>query len=173
MLVVLGDVTARGSEMSKSKWFAVVRELHGVLGPSSMAIPLHVVLGERDLGRCGELGAESVDWIAARFPGLDAAACAAFEIGNVSFVSVNSVALLCPDNDLRFGVERAIESESAEVRLDGPNTGPAGWRGNAALPRSGPVVLLHFPTKRHRFVNRIRTVLCGVFEMLISFFQGI
>lgn len=152
MLVVLGDVSARGSELTKAKWLAVVRQFSGLLGPLA-ALPLHVVLGDRDLGRCGELGAEAVDWIAARFPGLDAAGCGAFEIANVSFVSLNSVALLCGSNDLRFGVERVVERESLELRPERPLEAISEWRGivrreNGAAWGSGPVVLLHFPLHR-------------------------
>ncbi|KAL5546066.1 hypothetical protein UlMin_005753 [Ulmus minor] len=68
MMVVLGDVLAKGSELTKTKWVS--------------------------------LSSKSVSWIARRFPGLDSPGCGAFEISNVSFLSLNTIALLCGNNDL-------------------------------------------------------------------------
>ncbi|XP_024027662.1 metallophosphoesterase 1 isoform X2 [Morus notabilis] len=153
MLVVLGDVSARGAELTKSKWLSVIHQFHGVLGPF-LGLPLHVVLGDRDVGRCSELSAKSVNWIAGRFPGLDSTGCGSFEIGNVSFVSLNAVALLCGNNDLRFGVEKVIERESSDLSAEseadrnGESFGGFGWRENGVSSGSGPVVLLHFPLRQ-------------------------
>ncbi|WCJ44512.1 hypothetical protein M5689_025175 [Euphorbia peplus] len=159
MLLVLGDVSAKGFEMTKSKWVSVLHQFHDVLGPF-MDVPLHVVLGDRDVGECSKLDAGSVQWIAKGFPGLDSAGCGAFEISNVSFVSLNAVALLCGNNVLRFGVERAIETESVDVKLGteaslvddyGSFAGvPRRWRDNVMSSGSGPVVLLHFPLHKTR-----------------------
>ncbi|KAL5556958.1 hypothetical protein UlMin_039194 [Ulmus minor] len=75
MLVVLGDVSAKGSELTKE---------------------------EMGIRIWGELSSKLVSWIAGRFPGLDSAGCGAFEISNVSFLSLNAIALLCGNNDLGF-----------------------------------------------------------------------
>ncbi|GMN45295.1 hypothetical protein TIFTF001_014482 [Ficus carica] len=156
VLVVLGDVSARGSELTKSKWLSVLHQFHGVLGPF-LELPLHVVLGDRDVGCCSELSAKSVNWIAGRFPGLDSAGCGSFEIGNVSFVSLNAVALLCGNNDLRFGVEKVLERESSDLRAESEEPDRVGevsmvrefrWRENGISSGSGPVVLLHFPLRQ-------------------------
>ncbi|KAL5543897.1 hypothetical protein UlMin_007681 [Ulmus minor] len=101
MLVVLGDVLAKASELTKTKWVSMLQQFHRLIGPF-LDLPLHVILGDRDLGRCGELSSKSVSWIAGRFPDLDSAGCGAFEISNVSFLSLNAVALLCGNNDLGF-----------------------------------------------------------------------
>lgn len=161
MLLVLGDVSARGWESSRTKWLSVVDQFHRMLGPF-LGLPLHVVLGDRDIGECSKLNARSVDWIAGRFPGLDSAGCGAFEIDNVSFVSLNSVALLCGNNDLRFSIERVIESESLDLRTEFESIKEVmdesskikeracefGWRDNAVLSGSGPILLLHFPLRQ-------------------------
>lgn len=156
MLLVLGDVSARGSELSRSKWSSVIQQLHGMLDPF-LGLPFHVILGDRDIGGCSGLNAESVSWIASSFPGLDSSGCAAFGISNISFVSLNSVALLCGDNKLRFSVERAVERESTELQMEIEHTkqliqGPTenaftdfGWRENVISSGSGPVLLLHLP----------------------------
>ncbi|TKY66002.1 Metallophosphoesterase protein [Spatholobus suberectus] len=80
-------------------------------------LPFHAVLGDRDVGKCGDIDLERVGWIVNKLPGLDSSGCATFEIDNVSFVTLNAVALLCGDSGLRFEVERVIERESVELRV--------------------------------------------------------
>ncbi|KAM5575802.1 hypothetical protein ABKV19_014650 [Rosa sericea] len=158
MLLVLGDISARGHHLRRSEYVSVIRQFHRVLGPF-LDLPLHVVLGDRDVGVCDGLSEDSVGWIARRLPGLDSAGCGAFEIGNVSFVSLNAVALLCGNSEVRFSVEKAVERESVDFRVE--NEGGSGdrerkervyefgWRENAMASGSGPVVLLHFPLSRN------------------------
>uniref|UniRef100_A0A5B6ZHU7 Putative metallophosphoesterase 1 isoform X1 n=1 Tax=Davidia involucrata TaxID=16924 RepID=A0A5B6ZHU7_DAVIN len=69
------------------------------------------------------------------------------------------MALLCGNNKLRFSVEKVIERESIDLRMDSEQTtevinessktrlasGDFGWRENAMSSGSGPVLLLHFP----------------------------
>ncbi|KAK2659677.1 hypothetical protein Ddye_006210 [Dipteronia dyeriana] len=166
MLLVLGDVSAKGSELTRKRWLTMLNQFHQMLGPF-LGLPFHVVLGDRDVGECGRLEAKSVDWIAGNFPGLDTAGCGAFEISNVSFVSLNTVVLLCGNNKLRFGVEKVIESENIDLRMDSKGTAKTindfskfsesyhdfTWRENAMSPSSGPVLLLHFPL--HRTVDNM------------------
>lgn len=161
MLLVLGDVSSRGSELSESEWRSVLHQFYHVLGPFQ-DLPLHVILGDRDIGECGELNSESVSLIADRFPGLDSAGCGAFEISNISFVSLNAVALLCGNNELRYSVERLIERESLDLRSETEEVTDVsiksrkrnlvlngyGWRSNAISDGSGPVLLLHFPLRK-------------------------
>ncbi|KAE8731261.1 Calcineurin-like metallo-phosphoesterase superfamily protein, putative isoform 2 [Hibiscus syriacus] len=88
MLLVLGDVSAKGSELSRTKW---------------------------DVGQCSGLRTNSVNWIARNFPGLDSSGCGAFEISNISFVSLNAAALLCgKSDDFRWRVN-AMKSGSGNV----------------------------------------------------------
>ncbi|GKV44051.1 hypothetical protein SLEP1_g51278 [Rubroshorea leprosula] len=161
MLVVLGDVSAKGSELTRSKWLDVLNQFHKMLGPF-LALPFHVSLGDMDVGECSNLDRKSVNWIARNFPGLDSAGCGAFEISNISFVSLNSVALLCGNNKLRFGVEKVIERESVDLQMvtratikvedksgrSSETSSNFGWRGNGLTSSSGPVLLLHFPLHR-------------------------
>lgn len=161
MLLVLGDVSARGAELSRIKWSSVIQQFHRILGPF-LSLPLHVILGDRDIGRCSGLNAESISWISGNFPGLDSSGCAAFGISNISFLSLNSVALLCGDNKLRFSVEKAVETESTEIQLEVENTKQIlqqatditftdfQWRENAMSSGSGPVLLLHLPLHKAR-----------------------
>ncbi|XP_024971077.1 metallophosphoesterase 1-like [Cynara cardunculus var. scolymus] len=152
MLIVLGDVSAKGSELSRSKWASVLQEFHSLLGPF-LDLPYHVVPGDRDIGECSQLNDISVNKITRSFPGLDSAGCGAFDIGNVNFFSLNSVALLCGDNDLRFSVEKALEREHIELQTGSGNDSAGikipqydfSWRENAMSSGSGPVLLLHFP----------------------------
>ncbi|KAK9270156.1 hypothetical protein L1049_025732 [Liquidambar formosana] len=109
MLLVLGDVSAKGHELTKSKWSSVLHQFQRMLGPF-LGLPFHVILGDRDAGECSGLNAKSVNWIASSFPGLDSAGCGAFEISNISFVSLNAVALLFGNNDLHFSVEKTGNS---------------------------------------------------------------
>ncbi|KDP20225.1 hypothetical protein JCGZ_09857 [Jatropha curcas] len=161
MLLVLGDISAKGFELNKTKWVSLLHQFHQMLGPF-LELPFHVVLGDRDVGECNKLDARFVHWVSRSFPGLDSAGCGAFEISNVSFVSLNAVALLCGNNKLRFSVERTIETESIDLRMetDGitelvDDSGKLRqlpdsfrWRENAMLSGSGPVLLLHFPLYR-------------------------
>lgn len=156
MLLVLGDVSARGAELTRSNWSSVIRQFHSMLGPF-LGLPYHVLLGDRDIGGCSDLNSGSVSWISSNFPGLDASGCSAFGISNTSFVSLNSVALLCGDNSLRFSVEKAVEAESTELQMETEQTEQVlqvpkditlkdfSWRENALTSGSGPVLLLHMP----------------------------
>ncbi|KAF2291521.1 hypothetical protein GH714_025099 [Hevea brasiliensis] len=181
MLLVLGDVSAKGFELTKTKWVSVLHHFHRIIGPF-LELPFHVVLGDRDVGECSKLDVRSVQWLARSFPGLDSAGCGAFEISNVSFVSLNAVALLCGNNKLRFNVERAIESESIDLQMETENISKVmddsekfselsdnfRWRENAKSSGSGPVLLLHFPL--HQTANGS----CregSIFEKVPSFFQ--
>ncbi|TYH31973.1 hypothetical protein ES288_A01G214300v1 [Gossypium darwinii] len=161
MLLVLGDVSAKGSELSRTKWLSVLHQFDNMLGPF-LDLPLHVILGDRDVGECSGLCSNSVNWIARNFPGLDSSGCGAFEISNISFVSLNAVALICGNNKLRFDVEKVIERESVDLQMeiegmDEANNGfgmfsemsnDFRWRVNAMKSGSGPVLLLHFPLYR-------------------------
>ncbi|KAG2709287.1 hypothetical protein I3760_05G231800 [Carya illinoinensis] len=161
MLLVLGDISAKGSELTRAKWVSVLHQFHGLLGPF-LGLPYHVILGDRDIGQCSSLNVKSVNWVASNFPGLDWAGCGAFEISNISFVSLNSVSLLCGINNLRFGVERVVERESVELQMEAEDaTEPVneyseireinhnfGWKANTISSGSGPVLLLHFPLHR-------------------------
>ncbi|XP_022768310.1 metallophosphoesterase 1-like isoform X2 [Durio zibethinus] len=158
MLLVLGDVSAKGSELSRSTWLSVLHQFNHILGPF-LDLPLHVILGDRDVGECSGLDANSVNWITSNFPGLDSSGCGAFEISNISFVSLNAVALLCGNNKLLFDVEKVIERESVDLQMEIKGTDEAknesamfrelsygfSWRENAMTSGSGPVLLLHFP----------------------------
>lgn len=152
MIVVLGDLSAGGSDLNVGKWLDELQEFQWMLGPY-VGLPMHVVLGERDMGRCGELNEEFIGGIAGYLPGMDSAGCGAFVMKNVTFVSLNGVALQCKDGQLRFGVERVIERESMELRSRVQETDGNGdvgvdefqWRDNGVESGSGPVVLVHFP----------------------------
>lgn len=164
MLLVLGDVSAKGYALTKSKWSSVLHQFQRILGPF-LDLPFHVILGDRDVGECSRLNAKSVNWKANSFPGLDSSGCGAFEISNISFVSLNAVALLCGNNDIRFSVEKVIERESIDLQMETEGTREAiiessklkeashnfGWRKNVMSSGSGPVLLLHFPL--HRTAN--------------------
>ncbi|KAL8253229.1 hypothetical protein R6Q59_036922 [Mikania micrantha] len=166
MLIVLGDVSSQGSELSQRKWSYVVQEFHSLLGPF-LDLPYHVVPGDRDIGECNNLNEFSANKIIRSFPGLDSAGCGAFDIGNVNFVSLNSVALLCGNNDLRFSVEKALEREHIELQTENEHVTNAvnessgtkipkyefNWRENTMLSGSGPVLLLHFPL--HQTTNNV------------------
>ncbi|KAE8653891.1 Calcineurin-like metallo-phosphoesterase superfamily protein, putative isoform 2 [Hibiscus syriacus] len=161
MLLVLGDVSAKGSELSRTKWLSVLHQFDNMLGPF-LDIPLHVILGDRDVGQCSGLRTNSVNWIARNFPGLDSSGCGAFEISNISFVSINAAALLCGNNKLRFDVEKVIERDSLDLQMEIKGMDEAKndfgmlrelsddfrWRVNAMKSGSGPVLLLHFPLYR-------------------------
>jgi hypothetical protein len=160
IIVVLGDISAKGSELTERKWISVIEQFEGILGHYS-SLPLLIALGDKDVGACDNLEGKFVRRRAKHLPGLDSGGCGAFEISNVSFVSINAVALLCGNNDLRFGVEKFMEREShhfqslneeecypsgCEKREGSTDTG---WRRNSMESGSGPVVLLHFPL--HKF----------------------
>lgn len=162
MLIVLGDVSAQGAKLSTSKWSFVLQEFHSLLGPF-LDLPYHVVPGDRDIGECNGLKEKSVNKITRNFPGLDSGGCGAFEIGNVNFVSLNSVALLCGNSDLRFSVEKALERERIEMETESTIDESSGikipkydinWRENTMSSGSGPVLLLHFPL--HQTENNSR-----------------
>ncbi|XP_075640567.1 uncharacterized protein LOC142612350 [Castanea sativa] len=158
MLLVLGDVSAKGSELTRSKWVSVLHQFHGLLGPF-IGLPYHVILGDRDIGECSKLNVKLVNWMASNFPGLNSAGCGAFEISNISFVSLNAVALLCGNNNLRFGVEKVVERESVDLQIVTEGAAEVmnkasklretdhnfGWKENSISSGSGPVLLLHFP----------------------------
>ncbi|KAE8820652.1 Metallophosphoesterase 1 [Hordeum vulgare] len=163
MIIVLGDISARGSEHNESKWIAVLEQFEGILGQYS-SLPLHIVLGDKDVGGCSSLDGKLVHHMAKHLPGLDSSGCGAFEISNTSFVSLNAVALLCGDNKLRFSVEKVMEKEShhfQKKRLNGGEHFPLGsengqgvgahsWRQNSMTLGSGPVLLLHIPLHKYQ-----------------------
>lgn len=155
MIVVLGDISAMGFQLKESKWIDVIDQFKGILGQYS-DLPLHIALGDKDVGGCANLDDSFVHHMAKHLPGLDSSGCGTFEIGNVSFVSLNSVALLCGNNPLRFSVEKVIEkennhfqqkmmNEAGHFSLKSIEREDFNWRQNSMESGSGPVVLLHFP----------------------------
>ncbi|RWW71528.1 hypothetical protein BHE74_00020727 [Ensete ventricosum] len=163
MLVVLGDISAKGWVLTDSKWLTVLQQFYRILGPVG-GLPLHIALGDRDIGKCSELDEQFINQVSSNLPGLGSSGCSAFEIGNISFVSLNAVALLCGNNDLRFGVEKVVERESIALRnpvkeaakkVSEPTMMTQGsnnfhWRDNHMESGSGPVLLLHFPLYRKK-----------------------
>ncbi|XP_061364016.1 uncharacterized protein LOC133307514 isoform X2 [Gastrolobium bilobum] len=163
LLLVLGDVSAKGSQLTKRKWMSVLSQFYQMLGPF-VGLPFHAILGDRDIGECSDLDVNKVNWIAHKLPGLDPSGCGAFEIGNVSFVTLNAVALLCGNSSLRFDVEKVIERESLELRVETEGATKSVndstsfrdadynsfWRESAVLSGSGPVLLLHLPLDQMR-----------------------
>ncbi|KAI4976117.1 hypothetical protein ZWY2020_049724 [Hordeum vulgare] len=149
MIIVLGDISARGSEHNESKWIAVLEQFEGILGQYS-SLPLHIVLGDKDVGGCSSLDGKLVHRMAKHLPGLDSSGCGAFEISNTSF--------------LRFSVEKVMEKEShhfQKKRLNGGEHFPLGsengqgvgahsWRQNSMTLGSGPVLLLHIPLHKYQ-----------------------
>ncbi|KAJ3700513.1 hypothetical protein LUZ61_004218 [Rhynchospora tenuis] len=158
MLVVLGDISAMGSELTDAKWSSVLQQFYNILGPH-FSLPLHILPGDRDMGKCSELRTNIVSLTADQMPGLDSAGCSMFEIANVSFVSLNSMALLCENDELRFGVEKVVERVSVEfqrragVEMDRgidyveemEMSADFQWRETGVTSGTGPVVLLHLP----------------------------
>jgi ethanolamine phosphate phosphodiesterase len=158
MLIVLGDISAMGSTLTDTKWSSVLQQFYTMLGPQ-FSLPLHILPGDRDMGKCSNLRTNIISVTVNHMPALDSAGCSAFEIANVSFVSLNSMALLCENDELRFGVEKVVERESYEfqrrtgVEMDRGNSyveemempDDFQWRENAMRTGSGPVVLLHLP----------------------------
>ncbi|KAI3949325.1 hypothetical protein MKW98_023262 [Papaver atlanticum] len=158
MLIVLGDVSARGSKLTNNKWLSVLQQFQWMLGPF-LSHPMHIIVGDRDIGECSKLNAKFVSRIASSLPGLDTAGCGAFEVSNISFVSLNAVAMLCGNNDLRFSVEKVIEREHLDVKFHSKGSAVGvsepkmvenkltnlDWRESTLSSRSGPVLLLHFP----------------------------
>ncbi|KAG5250952.1 metallophosphoesterase [Salix suchowensis] len=141
MLLVMGDVSARGSTLTRGKWVSVLHQFHGMLGPF-IELPFHVF----------------VIW-SRSFPGLDSSGCGGFDIDNVSFVSLNAVALLCGSNKLRFSVEKAVEMERIDSWMDTEKemddygeftkiSDSFGPRKDSVSSGLGPVLLLHFPLHR-------------------------
>lgn len=144
-----------------SKWFPILHQFQGMLGPF-LSMPLHIVLSDRDTGKCRKLNSSFVSEIASYLPGLNSVGCGAFEISNINFVSLNAVALLCGNNALRFDVEKVIESEHLDLQSQMQETSEKytesnkinvdfsnfHWRQNDAALGSGPVILLHLPLHR-------------------------
>eukprot|EP01018_Ginkgo_biloba_P038619 Gb_34856 [translate_table: standard] len=172
MLVVLGDVSANGWKSTNKQWLSVLHQFQTMIGPF-IRVPLHIVVGDKDVGGCSEMD-RLVDHVTNSLPGLESvAACGSFSVKNVSFVSINALAMVCDEDAVRFNVEKVIERESAELQQqmyqenepNGLRTGeedpgstlgeevidyvePILWRQNGVLPGSGPVVLLHLPLYR-------------------------
>ncbi|RLN12883.1 metallophosphoesterase 1-like [Panicum miliaceum] len=158
MIVVLGDISAKGSEVTERKWISVIEQFEGILGHHS-SLPLLTVLGDKDVGNCANLEGKFVHCRAKHLPGLDSCGRGAFEISNVSFVSLNAVVLMCGNNDLQFGVEKFMEREIHHFQsLNEGECYPSGcekregstdisWRRNNMDSGSGPVILLPL----HRF----------------------
>ncbi|CAM0913685.1 unnamed protein product [Alopecurus aequalis] len=162
MIIVLGDISAKGSEQNESKWIAVLEQFEGILGQYS-SLPLHIVLGDKDVGGCSSLDGKLVHRMAKHLPGLDSSGSGAFQISNFSFLSLNSVALLCGDNALRFSVEKVMEMESHRLQRKsssgaehyslgsekGQDSGGHSRTQNSMTSGSGPIILLHIPL--HKF----------------------
>ena len=111
MIVVLGDISAKGSELTERKWISVIEQFEGISGHHS-SLPLLISLGDKDVGTCANLERKIVHRRAKHLPGLDSCGYGAFEVSNVSFVSLNAVALLCGNHDLWCSAEKFMERES-------------------------------------------------------------
>ncbi|XP_057855091.1 uncharacterized protein LOC131064825 isoform X2 [Cryptomeria japonica] len=176
MLIVLGDVSANGWKSANKQWLSVLHQFQIMMGPFD-EIPLHIVVGDKEVGGCHEMD-RLIDRAVNSLPGLGSAACGSFSINNVSFVSLNALAMACDQDNLRFVLERVIERESAELQQERKQDEMANnvevpeeansfrmcetssseesshheqqfcWRQNDVLAGTGPVVLLHHPLYR-------------------------
>ncbi|KAG1366492.1 putative metallophosphoesterase 1 [Cocos nucifera] len=119
MLLVLGDISARGSELTKSKWSTVLQQFESMLGPFA-GLPLHIVLGDRDVGTCNSNNA--------------------LRVGVEKAIERESV-------DLRTQMKDAT-SEATVPDAERASFSFTSLRDNDMASGSGPVVLLHFPLHR-------------------------
>ncbi|GJV33253.1 metallo-dependent phosphatase-like protein [Tanacetum coccineum] len=94
-----------------------------LLGPF-LDLPYHVIPGDRDIGKCNDLDEVSINKVTRSFPVLDSSGFGEFDIGNISFVSLNFVELLCGNNALRFSIEKALEREHSDMQTE-----TASWTG--------------------------------------------
>lgn len=161
MLLILGDVSTKGFQLTSENWSSLVQQFERMLGPY-LHLPFHVTLGDRDIGECSKLKASLVHRVASSFPQLNHGGCGSFEMSNVSFISLNAMALLCGNNELLSDVETVIERESAYLQTrteDGREqrvkvtaasevSYQYRWRDNPTSSQSGPVLLLHFPLQQ-------------------------
>uniref|UniRef100_J3MCJ6 Calcineurin-like phosphoesterase domain-containing protein n=1 Tax=Oryza brachyantha TaxID=4533 RepID=J3MCJ6_ORYBR len=182
MIVVLGDISAKGFELAESKWIDVLEQFEGILGEYSI-LPLHITLGDKDVGGCANLDDSFVHHVTKHLPGLDSSGCGTFEIGNVSFVSLNAVSLLCGNNPLRFSVEKVIErennhfqqkmvNEAGHFSLGSTKREDCNWRPNNMESGSGPVVLLHFPLYKSQEPDNPDGEAIGVVKFSESYFYS-
>lgn len=134
-LLVLGDVSDWGRKSSKEEWQSVVRRFKDIAMPL-LSLPHHVLPGNHDIGDYYQITPTLLQHFVDTFPSLDNTGSRAFTIRNISFVSLNAMALACDECPSYNSMKMTVEQLKAALQTDTDD----------AFDR--PVLLTHLPVHR-------------------------
>lgn len=152
-LLVLGDISDWGRKSTKQQWESVVQRFHDMLQPF-LGLPIHVTVGNHDVGDFYQLTPTLLRQFVNSFPGLDDTGSDVFAIRNISFVSLNAMALACDDCPLHSSMQRVVGNAKATLEKGFSSTvssKSAGQMDSTSFDRNAlqkPVLLLHLPLHR-------------------------
>ncbi|KAI5060383.1 hypothetical protein GOP47_0024803 [Adiantum capillus-veneris] len=150
-LLVLGDVSDWGRKSTKEQWHSVILRFKDMTMPFS-GLPFHVLPGNHDVGDYYQITTSLMQQFVDAFPGLDDTGNEVFMIRNITFISLNAMALACEEcplyNTLKKVVEHlevvlqtAVQSAEHTQQADLPIHSPE-------YASTRPILLTHLPLYR-------------------------
>eukprot|EP00250_Pteridium_aquilinum_P018972 c24245_g1_i1 orf=226-1452(+) len=151
-LLILGDISDWGRKSTEEQWGLVMRRFKDMVKPF-LGLPYHVIVGNHDIGDYYQVTPTLLRRFVNSFPGLDETASAAFTIRNISFVSVNAMALACDVCPTFSSAQKAVEQFKAALDLSGIQSSEDTQQTNLQTHSTRnafkrPVLLTHLPLYR-------------------------
>ena len=142
-LLILGDLSDWGRKSTDEQWQSVVDRFLKIAKPF-LGLPFHVSVGNHDIGDFYQVTPALTHRFASSFPGLDETGSSTFMIKDVSFVSLNSMALACDGCPMHTSMKRLVEDTKERLQTFHSTNG----LGTDSNPFRKPVLLLHLPLYR-------------------------
>lgn len=154
-LLVLGDISDWGRKSTEEQWKSVVDRFNDMAKPF-LGLSYHVSAGNHDIGDFYQITPTLLHRFVNTFPGLDETGSAIFTIRNISFVSLNAMALACDACPMHGSMQKVVEVAQSALQT-GSNgsqqlteyTGQMdSTTSSSANAFQRPVLLLHLPLYR-------------------------
>ena len=141
-LLILGDLSDWGRKSTDEQWKSVVHRFVKVAKPF-LGLPYHVSVGNHDIGDFYQVTPALIHRFARSFPGLDETGSSTIMIKNVSFVSLNAMALACDGCPMHASMQNVVEDVKKNLQFP-----TVKGLGTSASRFRKPILLSHLPLYR-------------------------
>ncbi|KAH7429594.1 hypothetical protein KP509_09G057800 [Ceratopteris richardii] len=156
MLLILGDLSDWGRKSSKEEWNSVILRFKDMM-IYFKGSQYHVIPGNHDIGDYYQITDTLLQQFTDSFPSLDEMGNSFFVLRNISFVSLNAMALACDHCSMHNSMKVAVEGYKIALQQAEPDDMYMSIEENQSADRhrhsiqdssAGPVLLTHLPLYR-------------------------
>ncbi|MCO5557992.1 hypothetical protein L7F22_011566 [Adiantum nelumboides] len=150
-LLVLGDISDWGRKSTKEQWHSLVLRFKDMTMPY-LGLPFYVLPGNHDIGDYYQITPSLLQQFVEAFPSLDDAGNEVFMIRNISFASLNAMALACEECPSYSTTKNVVERLEIALQTDVLSSEYTQQNGlpihSSEDASERPVLLTHLPLYR-------------------------